>query len=528
LSVQYLSPTGWMTIRVISRDQYYPTGQAWGYDERQDVWLTFVDSRGKTGTNQIFFNRNFAVRIDASGVTASSRSVWVDDFLVTGTIGPTNLIFNGDFAANASAFTTWPGYTQPWNVGNPAGIAGWINMSNSLVGVNGAWVNFASPNPFGPADAGGRTCAFIQHGVNGLAQNLTLTSNATYRLDYDVAARAGNTASYQIQVCDNTQTYYSVSNAPGNNAAFNHVTATFTTPTTLNGVPSIRLMNLTVSGDNTIDFANVSLVLTGSKSPTTTALAASRNPSPTGTNVIFTATVSSVSPGGGTPTNAVQFRTNGVAAALVNLNGSAQAAYATSFLPHGSNVVTAEYVSDGIFLASTGSMVQVVNTAPVANPLLLGAASGLPATLKIIGSTSVMDADGDALRIAAVGAPSHGIASTDGTDATYTATNSFAGTDSFNYTVSDTYGSTATNTVTVSVIASSADVNRMTAGMSGGNVVLTYLGIPWNNYALEQTFSLSPPVWLPVVTNPASVNGYISFTNPLPGSNGFWRIRWAP
>ena len=95
--------------------------------------------------------------------------------------------------------------------------------------------------------------------------------------------------------------------------------------------------------------------------------------------------------------------------------------------------------------------------------------------------------------------------------------------------MSDTYGSTATNTVTVSVIASSADVNRMTAGMSGGNVVLTYLGIPWNNYALEQTFSLSPAVWLPVVTNPGSANGSLLFTNaPQSGTNSFWRIRHVP
>jgi hypothetical protein len=391
--------------------------------------------------------------------------------------------------------------------------------------VNGAAVNFAPSNPFSPANNGGRTYAFIQTGTNALSQTLPLTPNTTYQLQYDVAVRAGNTASYKVEVGDNTQAYFSTGTGPGNNAAFVNVTRMFSTPATLNGSPAIRLWNQT-TGDNTVDFANVSLARVWTNSPTTTVLACSLNPSSTGTQVIFTATVSA--PDGGAPTNAVQFRTNGVAAALVILNGSAQAAYATSLLPHGSNVVTAEYASDGNFLASTGSMVQVVNTAPVASAVTLGAVSGLPATLRIIGSTNVMDADGDALRVAAVGAPSHGITSTDGTNATYTATNSFAGRDSFNYTVSDTYGSTATNTVTVSVIASSADVNRMTAGMSGGNVVLTYLGIPWNNYALEQTFSLSPPVWLPVVTNPASVNGYISFTNPLPGSNGFWRIRWAP
>ena len=90
LTVQYYSPTGWVTIREISRDQYYSSGQAWSYDERQDVWLQFVDSRPNAGTNQMFFNPNFAFRINASGVNTSGQSVWVDDFLATGTITPTN------------------------------------------------------------------------------------------------------------------------------------------------------------------------------------------------------------------------------------------------------------------------------------------------------------------------------------------------------------------------------------------------------------------------------------------------------
>jgi hypothetical protein len=264
-------------------------------------------------------------------------------------------------------------------------------------------------------------------------------------------------------------------------------------------------------------------------SSSSTVLLSSLNPSPTGSSVTFTATVSAVSPGAGTPTNQVQFRTNGVAAALVGLNAGAQAAFTTSLLPHGSNVVTAEYVSDGNFLASTNSVTQVVNTPPVANPLQLGAVSGIPATLKIIGGANgPTDAEGDPLRVTAVSTPANGNASTDGTNVTYTATNNFVGTDSFNYTVSDNYGGTATNTVTVSVVANSAGLNRVAAGMSGGNLVLTFSGIPWNSYVLEQTFSLSAPVWLPVVTNLAPTNGLLQFTNPPVGTNSFWRVRSVP
>jgi hypothetical protein len=259
-------------------------------------------------------------------------------------------------------------------------------------------------------------------------------------------------------------------------------------------------------------------------------LASSLNPAPTGTNVTFTATVTAVFPGNGTPTNQVRFLTNGVWAALVNLNATTQAAYATSLLPHGTDTVTAEYLSDGSFLASTGSVTQLVNTSPKASALTLGAVSGLPATLRIIGGPNApTDADHDPLTVTGAGTPSHGTASTDGTNVIYIATDGFAGSDSFTYTVGDGYGGTATNSVAVSVIANSADLNRMFAALSGEDAVLTYLGIPGNNYALERTFNLTPPEWLPIVTNPARANGYVMFTNLLqPGTNNFWRTRQVP
>src|ERR1051326_8024100 len=72
-----------------------------------------------------------------------------------------NLVSNGDFKANAASFGTWPGYTGG---ANPASITGWNNVYGSGVGVNGASVSFASPDPFGPANPGGNTYAFIQGG----------------------------------------------------------------------------------------------------------------------------------------------------------------------------------------------------------------------------------------------------------------------------------------------------------------------------------------------------------------------------
>ena len=168
-----------------------------------------------------------------------------------------NLVSNGHFTANAASFGTWPGYTGG---ANAASITGWNNLSGGGVGVgvNGAGVSFAPPNPFGPANDGGNTYAFIQSGTGELAQSLSLAGNRTYKLEFDAAARSGNTTVFRVQIGDNTQVYVTSGNLNANNAAFTHYSYTFTTPGTFNGTPSIQLYNLT-AGDNTVDFANVSV-----------------------------------------------------------------------------------------------------------------------------------------------------------------------------------------------------------------------------------------------------------------------------
>lgn len=174
-----------------------------------------------------------------------------------------NLIVNGDFTANAAAFTVYPGYLNVLSPGNPVSITGWTDDAGaSAVGVNGAGTGLAVGNPFGPTDPGGRTYGFCSWNTVSLSQPLTtLTANTTYRLDFDVAARAGETANYQVAVYSDgsrTTTYYNSGAVAGNNAAFAHVSATFTTPATLGAAPNIQLKTLATAGQTTC-YANVSL-----------------------------------------------------------------------------------------------------------------------------------------------------------------------------------------------------------------------------------------------------------------------------
>jgi sugar lactone lactonase YvrE len=65
--------------------------------------------------------------------------------------------------------------------------------------------------------------------------------------------------------------------------------------------------------------------------------------------------------------------------------------------------------------------------------------------------------------------------------------------------------------------------------LSGGQVRLAFVGNAGANYALDRSFKLSPPTWIPQVTNPADANGVLVFTNaPNASTNNFWRIRSVP
>src|SRR5207244_4145973 len=97
---------------------------------------------------------------------------------------------------------------------------------------------------------------------------------------------------------------------------------------------------------------------------TTTALISDANPVVTGTNVTFTATVSSLT--AGTITGTVDFydgatKLNGAGVAVT----AGQAAYSTSALNIATHSITAVYSGDSVYATSTSSAVsQVVNLAP--------------------------------------------------------------------------------------------------------------------------------------------------------------------
>ncbi|HEY3322307.1 MAG TPA: Ig-like domain repeat protein [Planctomycetota bacterium] len=123
--------------------------------------------------------------------------------------------------------------------------------------------------------------------------------------------------------------------------------------------PGVHTIVAAYSGDGSFNTSNVTLAgnQTVSKDDTTTAVVSSANPSKFGEGVRFTATVSPVAPGGGTPTGTIQFQLNGVNyGAAVNLSGtSANSPIDYTLLP-ANYAITAIYSGDVNFNGSLGTL----------------------------------------------------------------------------------------------------------------------------------------------------------------------------
>jgi len=263
------------------------------------------------------------------------------------------------------------------------------------------------------------------------------------------------------------------------------------------------------------------------KTATSISVASLKNPSGYKDSVSFTATLPS------TATGNVIFKTNGVALSTNAISSGSATSAAATLLPRGTQPITAEYAGDNNYLGSTNNLSggqTVTNHPPVAgSSFTMFVTIGNPSTVAIIGGKNPpTDTDSDALVISSPVA-SNGTVTTDGTNITYTATSGTS--DSFTYTVSDPYGGTVSQTVNVTISGTGQSQNRVSPPVTlmDGDVALSYAGIPGDNYALEWTHSLTPPVtWTPLVTNTAAGNGSISFTNTPSGGNDYYRTHYVP
>ena len=124
---------------------------------------------------------------------------------------------------------------------------------------------------------------------------------------------------------------------------------------------------------------------------TASVISSSGSPSVFGQPVTFTASVSAVAPGTGTPTGSVVFNEGATTLATVALDGSANAAFTTSALAVGSPTITATYGGDPSFATSASSGVtQTVDKATTvlglnSQPAVYGQSVTFTASLSVVG-----------------------------------------------------------------------------------------------------------------------------------------------
>jgi hypothetical protein len=83
----------------------------------------------------------------------------------------------------------------------------------------------------------------------------------------------------------------------------------------------------------------------------------------------------------------------------------------------------------------------------------------------------------------------------------------------------------------VSVTISSPEgFNKLSGPTGTGPYSFSYLGIPGQNYALEESPNLvAPYTWFPVITNTAAGNGALDYLGvPLSYPSGSFRTRHIP
>jgi hypothetical protein len=209
---------------------------------------------------------------------------------------------------------------------------------------------------------------------------------------------------------------------------------------------------------------------------TTTSNTSSENPSTYGDNVIFTATVTSNTPGSGNPTGVVDFTSDGVSIAGCSanaLNGADAAQCGTSTLGAGDHDIVANYVSDGNYAAS--SSVDVTQTVNKADPVIslsagpntvTGQATTIPLTLGTAGggaaptgSASFLS-DGSAISDCTALPLTAGAvtcATTTLTPGSYTITAIYNGDDNYNAATSLGVGQSVFKAATTSAVTSSQD-----------------------------------------------------------------------
>ena len=148
--------------------------------------------------------------------------------------------------------------------------------------------------------------------------------------------------------------------------------ASFTTAVLTGGSHTITAV---YSGDSKFGASTGTLVQVVNKLGTSTLVASAPNPSVYGSRVTLSATVTSTNPKAGAPTGMVSFNDGATSLGTVSLGGDGTANFPTSTLGAGTHSITASYVGDANFTASTSPAISQVVTKASSSTVLSASAN---------------------------------------------------------------------------------------------------------------------------------------------------------
>jgi len=305
--------------------------------------------------------------------------------------------------------------------------------------------------------------------ANPLPQTMEMSSTGA-NFNFSVAANTGNGGSWLTvstaggcELCPTPNSIVATINASPTLAAGTYTGQIVATAQT-------GFMSVTIPVTLTVTMAN-----------TTTAVTSSVNPSVFGQPVTFTATVSPVAPGTGTPTGTVSFfdGANPVACIAAGTLVSGVATCTTSALPLASHTITTSYPGDTNFIGSVGSLTgnnpEVVTQASTsttvtssANPQTAGQAVTFTAAVSAVapgtgtptGTVTFLDG-GSSISCSAPGTLSGGVATCTTSvlaPGSQTITTSYAGDGNFSRSAGSLIGNPEVITQTSANVSSSVSV----------------------------------------------------------------------
>jgi hypothetical protein len=430
-----------------------------------------------------------------SGLTANNKPY---DGTTTATISSNNVALSGVLAGDtANVVLSTNGYTASFataSVGTSKAVTvSGLTLTGSAAG------NYTLTQPTGLT-------------ANLTAAPLTVTANNTNRL-YGVANPAF-TANYSGFV--NSETASLVQGAPGFSTS-----ATTSSPVSTYAItPSLG--SLTATNYSFTTFSNGTLTIT--KAAATNVVTTSANPSPTGSNVTWTATLTAVSPASGTPTGAVQFLADGSALGAPATVSGGVATLTTNGLTHATHTITAQYTGDVNFTGSTNSLSpnQSIDSAPIAgsDPLVRYPTSGVKQRLTVLLAQD-SDPEGDAINLYSVTAASAqgGTVNTNFGWVFYTQPTGYTNADSFTYVISDgTLQTTGAVAVAIITDTNAAQNIEFSQNLGNGSTLTSFLGIPGRTYSIQSTTNLITAPWQTIGAATANATGQFQYTDS-PGAN---------